>query len=513
MLKVESIVVPRFSPKAKKIFDMITYKTDIEQSKVLSKELTNPIDIIFIKIWMLFGHFSTINIELALAELEDLNLSNPDNFNSYFINCHYFNYYAGYFNPMINIELAEKYFMNLESNYIQIDFLDDWEKYFCEGWYYYFKAIYNHRIGNNLGQGIIFSEKSKESFRLIPEDGWYFAMCIGNNNLAFFQRLAGYFDEAEKNFLIALQEAEKYDSLRQNYPLYNLQALYFQKGELEKIIEFNERSINLCKKFNLIWGIYMNLDIKGDLFYEEGNYDKALKCYQESLIYRKQSNDPLTVSEGYLNLFHLYYQIFKVNEDKEYYSKAENMLRELKKFKDLYPDNNTILNFVNFAEAMILKFGNVTKRAKSVMLFEELTKIWPGNFGVTEEYLEFLFEDYMISEDQETLDKINTLMESVNKFPLFYNSIGNFVTQQIMLARYQFFIKDDIETAFVILNKAKEKISPYKIERFNSQLEHELMNFKNERTKWEKTDISVKERIQKSEFQKYIQEALNIKLG
>ena len=82
-----------------------------------------------------------------------------------------------------------------------------------------------------------------------------------------------------------------------------------------------------------------------------------------------------------------------------------------------------------------------------------------------------------------------------------------------MLARYQFFIKDDIEIAFEILNEAKEKILPYKLERFNSQLDHEFMSFKNERNKWEKADFSVKERIQKSEFQKYIQEALNIKLG
>ena len=455
--------MPRFSPNAKKIFDLVWYHSDIEQSKIICNELTYPIDIVFAKIWIVHG-LSAINLsnrlDLArLKELEELNLSNPDNFNSFIINCLYFHYYVGYYSPMISIELAEKYFMNLESNYTQIDYLDDWEKYLCEGWYYFYKGIYSQKFGDNL-EHLEFFKQSKESFRLIPEDGWYFATCIGNINLAAFQRLAGYFDEAEKNFLIALQEAEKYDSPLQNYPLYNLQELYFQKGELEKIMELNERSINLCRKFNNILGISLYFDMKGDLFYEEGEYDKALECYQESLIYLKQNNDPLAISRGYLSLFNYYYLRFKVKKDKEYYSKAENMLGELKKFNDQYPDDKTIRIFVNFAEAMILKYGNVTKRAKSVMLFEELVKIWPkANVAyIIKEYLELLFEDFLISEDQETLEKIDSLMKRVDKFPLFLNSINTFVSQQIMLARYQFFIKDDVETAFEILNESKEKI-------------------------------------------------------
>ena len=108
---------------------------------------------------------------------------------------------------------------------------------------------------------------------------------------------------------------------------------------------------------------------------------------------------------GYLNLFYFYYQRFKVKKENEYYSKAENILGELKKFNDHYPDDKTIRYYMNYAQAMILKYGNITKRAKSLMLFEELLKIWPKNYGIIEEYLELLFEDFLISEDKETLDK------------------------------------------------------------------------------------------------------------
>ena len=48
----------------------------------------------------------------------------------------------------------------------------------------------------------------------------------------------------------------------------------------------------------------------------------------------------------------------------------------------------------------------------------------------------------------ETMEKIDFLTKKVDKFSLYYKSISTFVSQQIMLARYQFFIKDDIETAF-----------------------------------------------------------------
>ena len=230
-------------------------------------------------------------------------------------------------------------------------------------------------------------------------------------------------------------------------------------------------------------------------------------------MYRKQYNDPLEIFMGYLDIFWFYYQNYKLAKDKEYFKKAEEAFFELKKLKEQYPDDTTIRNYANFSEARLLKFGNFTKRAKSVILFEDLMKIWPNNYDIVKEYLELLFEEFLLSEDQETMEKIDFLIKKIIDLPLSINSIRTFVSQQIMLARYQFFIEDDISSAFDILDKAIEKVSPYKIERYNSQLEQELMNFRNERTKWEKADFSVKERIKKSEFQKYIQEALNTKLG
>ena len=509
----------RFSKKAKKIFDLIWYKADIEQSKILFKELTIPLDIAFVKIWFAYYYFMFFKTDLALAELkesDEIIRSNPDKLNSFCINWLFFFYYQGshFARPMISLELTKQYYNKFESIYNdQIDYFDEWEKHFCDGFYFYNKSVYYYMTKKNLEQEIMWGRKTKESLQLLPEDGEFFSRCIGNIHLAFFQRMAGYFGESEKNFQIASQEAERYTSLWQNVALVNLCQLNMQKGDFKKAFEINEKSYNLCKKFNYFPGVYMSLGGKGDFFYEEGKYNEALKSYQESLIYRKQHNDPLEVCIGYLDIFWLYYQNFKLTKEKDNFKKAEEIFLELKKLHDQYSDNKTITNYTKVADARLLKYGNFTKRAKSVLLFEELIKIWPYNFDNVKEYLELLFEDFLLSEDKETIEKIDLLMKKVIELPLSINSINSYVLQQLTLARYQFFIKDDIEIAFKILNDAKEKISPYKIERYNSQIENEIINFKHDRTKWEKADYSIKERIMKSEFQKYIQEALNTKLG
>ena len=64
--------MPRFSPRAKKIFDWIWYRMEIEQSKLIIKDLTNPFTITFAKIWIAYSLFLSTKIDLALVELKEL---------------------------------------------------------------------------------------------------------------------------------------------------------------------------------------------------------------------------------------------------------------------------------------------------------------------------------------------------------------------------------------------------------------------------------------------------------
>jgi len=175
-----------------------------------------------------------------------------------------------------------------------------------------------------------------------------------------------------------------------------------------------------------------------------------------------------------------------------------------------YPNDSRIGNLAKLSQATLLKYGSLPKRVNASELFDELLDYFP--FFIAREYLDLLFDDLTISQDQETLEKVDFLMNNYIDKPLSYNHIINYVSQQILLARYNFFIKNKINMALEILIEAQERISKLKIENLNSKIDNELKRFKKERIKWENLDISIKERIEKSEFQKYIQQGLEMKM-
>lgn len=508
--------MPRFSSQGKKIFDLIYYNGDIQSANKLIDELTSPFDKCFAEFSCAFYYVSFYNRDSTLEkirELEKFNKSNPDIIFLYFIKMGYFFYYIGFNNnPVISFELATKYYHELEGIFPQIDFYDDWERYFFIGFHYRNQGMYFWIIENNISKGIEFHKKSKEIFSLVPDDGVYLSKGLANNNLGAIQRLGGDFSESEKNLLTAMEELQKYDSRWQVFPLSNLLKIYFQKGEIQKAIELNNQILKISKKFNDIYLIYRNLEMQGDLFYEEGNNEKALESYQESLNFRKKYIDKLELFKGYGKIFNFYYQTFKITKDKYLFQKADEILSECTKLYEQYPDDQTIKNYTKFYQACMFKYGNFSKRAKAGEIFEYLIKFDPNTWSFVVEYLELLFEDYIVSEELETLNKIDLLITKIYNIPLNINSIDSFVYQQILLSKYHYYIKNNINYAIELLNKAKNIILPYQLGFLNSKLDINLEMFKQEREKWDKIDFSVKERIEKSEFDKYIQDALKMKI-
>ncbi len=126
--------------------------------------------------------------------------------------------------------------------------------------------------------------------------------------------------------------------------------------------------------------------------------------------------------------------------------------------------------------------------------------------------LELLFEDVLLTEDQDTINKIDALMMKINKIPLRNNlqAIFALISHQIFLAKYNDYIKGDPSLALDILNDAKDRINTYKLDNFVNELDAEIQVLEREITKWDNLDISVNARIKDSEFSKYIEEAFNI---
>ena len=204
--------MPRVSVHAKKVFDLIWYNADIEQAKGMIKNLKDPLDIAFGKIWLGYFFLCFYSIYPALIELKEAEENthiNQDKFIIFLVHSLYLGYYLGWNSPIVDIKLAKKYFISFQKFYFEIEYVDEWERFFSQGWYYFILANYVNFIENNLEKGIEYQRKSKEAWKFVPNDGEFLHKFFGNICVGYFLRLAGQFDEAEKLFLIALEESEK----------------------------------------------------------------------------------------------------------------------------------------------------------------------------------------------------------------------------------------------------------------------------------------------------------------
>ena len=175
--------MPRFSKESKNIFDLIWYKADFNKAKALITELKKSVDICFAKISSTFYLFNFFKVDLALdvlKEAENLNHMNNDKFIQFLINTMYFSYYAGWNSPPVNIDLAKHHLNQALSDYPQIDFVDEWERYFCEGWINLINGTYFGFFEKDLTKGIEYYERLKEIWRLVPQDGEYLSNFMGN---------------------------------------------------------------------------------------------------------------------------------------------------------------------------------------------------------------------------------------------------------------------------------------------------------------------------------------------
>ncbi len=312
--------MPRFSEKAKEIWDTLSYHTDILKANKLLEELKDPLNRTFGKLFITFHYFmfqqQSKFLEI-LAEIENENKRLKDQFIQFIINLYYCLYYMGGSTPIVSKEQAAKYFNYIEQSNQDIDYKDDWEKYYCIGWYYDAKAQYEEKFKDDLSNAIKFEKKCIEAWSKIPEDGEYFS-AGGYITLSFYYGQNGNFDEAEKSNNRALDVYKKYNNLFQRLPLVYLSWLKFLKGDLQKAKELNEKGLEVAKHFDNTYGIYGSLTRKGSYLWQEGDYNEAIKTYQESLAYRKQHNDPLQIFRGYFQIFDLYYQRFKISKDKAF---------------------------------------------------------------------------------------------------------------------------------------------------------------------------------------------------
>lgn len=505
--------MPRFSQKAKEIFEEIWYQGDVNKAKKLTQELKDPRDIVFVKIWLardlLVFKGETEFLEI-LSKLENENKELNDQFIQFLIYYLYILYYSGFNVPVIDSDQAKKCLNNMEETYQTFNYLDDWEKYFIEGWYYYSKAFYSYKININFSDAIKFQKMCIDSFSNVPQDGKFLSEY---NHLAMglYYMEDGHFEEAEKSYKISLGVTVKYNQKMHSWLMNNLSFLNFLKGDLHAAKEYNKKSLKIAKQDNNLSVITYGLTRKAMHLEVEGNYDDAFKAHQDSLIYRKQLNEPFIYFSGYYYIFHFYYSRYKVTRNKEFLALANKAFIDLQELSRIHSDNKTIVNLTTFAKSLILKQGSIVKKGKAISILQKLIEEDSSNIFLSLELLEVLFEDAVLSDDEDTISQIDEIMLKLAKIPLRNNpqAIFGFISQQIIIAKFHYYIKGDLSLALEILNDTKDRMKVYQLHNLGKQIENEIDMLHGELTKWDHVDTSIRNRIKKSEFGKYITQALN----
>ncbi|MHA2100483.1 MAG: tetratricopeptide repeat protein [Candidatus Kariarchaeaceae archaeon] len=508
--------MPRFSTGAKKVLEAFHFHFDLQKANDLLQELKEPLDISFAKLQIAF-HIQMFGQEAKfleiMSEIRHENEILQDQLIEYLLNIRYCRHYLGFNNPILDKEQTKKYFDKIEQSYQTIDYNDDWEKYYCVGFYYHTKAVYDMTMEDDYTNAIISAKKCIANWAKIPVDGEKFA-AIGHNNLGILYLLNGNFKEAEKSFTLnaGLSEHQLTDNMVTFWSLGHLSRLNFLRGDLQKAKDLTEQRLEITRQIKNPYGIFTSLTERGDRLYQEGNYDEAHKSYLESIKYRKQFGDALTIFWGYFNSFQFYYRRYKISKDNTLLLEAEQTLNNLEKLTQTHSDHKTIVNYTNYARSLLLKHGNVRKRARAIDILEEMIEEYPKRIDIALNLLELLFEDVVQSEDQDTLNQINELMGRISNVPLRNNPLAliDFISQQIFLAKFDYYIKGKPSQALDILNDAKNHVESYKFANLTHSIDKEIDELEKELTKWENIDMSVKERIKQSKFDKFIADALKI---
>ena len=98
------------------------------------------------------------------------------------------------------------------------------------------------------------------------------------------------------------------DKYREGYILYNYADVYFEQGEYDKALSFSENSLKLFEELGDKSMVYANYVFKGKVLNKLENFDDALINCNLGLLISNQLNDERSIAETKFILAELHYK-------------------------------------------------------------------------------------------------------------------------------------------------------------------------------------------------------------
>lgn len=184
-------------------------------------------------------------------------------------------------------------------------------------------------------QAIYYLEKALELEKIINDTTrrprGYFLTGKIYNGLRRYDKALEYFFKSIKKYEVL----KNYNALGELY--LNVGGCYLAKNDFDNALLFYSKSSDISKKDNNLWGVFLALVLKGDVYQKKGDLNKAIEIHKTAIDFcnnaekKPEREDDLIMAFSISN-FHLaedFYYLKDIKIAKQYYDKAYVVFKKM----------------------------------------------------------------------------------------------------------------------------------------------------------------------------------------
>ena len=509
--------MPRFSEEAIDTFTTLYYQNfrDPDKLKLLADALDNPLDKCFVLLRYIQLLFWEQNQEEGVKQIYYLQKENKilnDDFIQFGITQWLMLYYYGFNAPPIDLNKAESYKKQLYSIAENGNWKDEWERKLIKN--YYSLSLFFTKISDEWTTDEI--ENLVKNFKDHPDKRFISDYIVVRLIYQVWDRKKRFmFTEAKEILLECLELGKKIGLADEERMYLELADGELMIGNLNEAYGYCKLLEEVSKKSKSEVMLRISYDFQSRILRERGDYEEAQTYLKKSQEVRDTRGDEQYSFFGYFNLFTLYYIHYRSSNNKIILKKAGDCLSEMtSKFSQ--SKRIPVQKYLELAGAIMNKHGSLLQKANSMNVLLQLKSFYPNDISIKLHLLDLFFDELVIIEEKEqTILQINDLFKDLgkNKFRQSPETIFDYVSQQMIIARYNYYIIGDQNHAFSIYNELITKLKEFNLTSLLDKVQQDMNKLEIDFDSWNKilkknTDIS--ERIEKSKFKNYIDEGLSL---
>ncbi|MBS4013542.1 MAG: tetratricopeptide repeat protein [Bacteroidetes bacterium] len=173
------------------------------------------------------------------------------------------------------------------------------------------------------------NSKSHDTIRIkaLQELGNLYIRSIPDSAFIYFQKAAEISEALMQNDKdVAVGKAAKF---QYSLAVYKLATIYYHKGELNKALELNNKSLDISEEIDDKHGMASSLNFIAVIFYVQGEIDKALEYYNRSLEMKEAIGDKLGMANTLINIGLVHRNHGNINRALENFNKSYRINEEL----------------------------------------------------------------------------------------------------------------------------------------------------------------------------------------